>query len=89
VSRRTITLIALVVCALGYGYPHAAGAAEREGISSGQAAAIARGAYNGQVVSVQSVGKSGDGGWKVRVLLDGGRVKTVHVDSRGAIRGSN
>jgi len=57
-----------------------------EGITSEQAAAIAHRAYNGRVVSVE---KNGQGGWKVRVLLDGGRVKTVNVDNRGAIRGSD
>jgi hypothetical protein len=56
------------------------------GISSGQAASIARGAYGGRVVSVQS---GGDGGYKVRLLLDGGRVKTVRVDGRGSVRGSD
>ena len=57
-----------------------------QGITQEQAAAIAHRAYDGRVVSVE---KNGQGGWKVRVLLDGGRVKTVHVDSRGAIKGSD
>lgn len=56
------------------------------GISSGQAASIARGAYGGRVVSVQP---GGDGGYKVRLLLDGGRVKTVRVDGGGSVRGSD
>jgi len=55
-------------------------------ITQEQAAAIAHRAYDGRVVSVE---KNGQGGWKVRVLLDGGRVKTVNVDSHGAIRGSD
>jgi len=57
-----------------------------QGITQEQAAAIAHRAYDGRVVSVE---KNGQGGWKVRVLLDGGRVKTVHVDNRGAIKGSD
>jgi len=90
VTRRSATLITLFVWALFQGYPQGASAREQDAaISSEQAAAIARRAYNGRVVSVQSVGKSGEGGWKVRLLLDGGRVKTVHVDGRGSIRDSN
>jgi uncharacterized membrane protein YkoI len=58
-------------------------------ISSEQAAAIVRGRYDGRVVAVQPIGRGGEDGYKVRVLLDGGRVKTVHVDSRGSIRGSD
>lgn len=56
------------------------------GISADQAASIVRGSFGGRVVSVKSAGK---GGWKVRVLLDGGRVKTVHVDGSGSIRSAD
>ena len=57
-----------------------------QGITSEQAAAIAHRAYDGRVVSVE---RNAQGGWKVRVLLEGGRVKTVNVDSHGSIRGSD
>ena len=55
------------------------------GISADQAASIVKRAYDGRVVSVKQEGN----GYKVRVLLDGGRVKTVSVDSRGNLRESN
>lgn len=56
------------------------------GISADQAAAIVRSSFGGRVVSVKSAGRNG---WDVRVILDGGRVKTVHVDGNGSIRSSN
>lgn len=55
------------------------------GISADEAAAIVRRRYDGRVISVSPV-NGGKGGYKVRVLLDGGRVKTVHVDKSGRIR---
>ena len=55
---------------------------ENNGISADQAASIVKRAYDGRVVSVKQEGN----GYKVRVLLDGGRVKTVSVDSRGNVR---
>jgi uncharacterized membrane protein YkoI len=58
---------------------------ENDGISADQAASIVKRAYDGRVVSVKQEGN----GYKVRVLLDGGRVKTVSVDSRGNLRESN
>ncbi len=58
---------------------------ENDGISADQAASIVKRAYDGRVVSVKQEGN----GYKVRVLLDGGRVKTVSVDSRGSLRESN
>jgi hypothetical protein len=59
---------------------------DADGISADQAAAIVRSSFGGRVVSVKAAGKNG---WKVRVLLDGGRVKTVHVDASGSIRSSD
>ncbi len=55
------------------------------GISADQAAAIVRSAYGGRVVSVKPAGN----GWSVRVILDGGRVKTVRVDANGSIRSAD
>ncbi len=42
-------------------------------------------AYGGRVMSVKREGN----GYKVTVLLDGGRVKTVQVDSHGHVSDSN
>src|SRR5258705_10186896 len=58
---------------------------ENDGISADQAASIVKRAYDGRVVSVKQEGN----GYKVRVLLDGGRVKTVSVDAHGSLRESN
>jgi uncharacterized membrane protein YkoI len=60
-------------------------AAQSSRMSAEQASAIVRGAYGGRVVSVKSAGN----GYNVRVLLDGGRVKTVYVDSSGRLSESN
>jgi uncharacterized membrane protein YkoI len=61
------------------------GGSQTSGMSAEQAASIVRGAYGGRVVSVKPSG----GGYNVRVLLDGGRVKTVQVDANGRMRESN
>jgi hypothetical protein len=58
---------------------------DNNGISAEQAAAVVSRAYGGRVVSVKPEGN----GYKVRVLLEGGRVKTVQVDSRGHVSDSN
>jgi uncharacterized membrane protein YkoI len=58
---------------------------ETSGMSAEQAASIVRGAYGGRVVSVKPSGR----GYNVRVLLDGGRVKTVQVDANGRMSESN
>jgi hypothetical protein len=58
---------------------------QTSGMSAEQAAAIVRGAYGGRVVSVKSAGD----GYSVRVLLEGGRVKTVQVDANGRLSESN
>ena len=59
------------------------------GISAEQAASVVRRAYDGRVVSVKPEGKNSQRVYKVRVLLDGGRVKTVQVDSNGNLSESN
>ena len=83
-----------VVCALGAAPVAAGGHGHDNGVSQGgqaadmspeQAAAIVLRAYGGRVVSVKPAG----GGYSVRVLLDGGRVKTVQVDGNGGLRESN
>jgi len=55
------------------------------GMSAEQAASIVQRAYGGRIVSVKPSG----GGYNVRVLLDGGRVKTVQVDANGRLSESN
>lgn len=55
------------------------------GMSAEQAASLVQRAYGGRIVSVKATG----GGYSVRVLLDGGRVKTVLVDANGRLSESN
>jgi uncharacterized membrane protein YkoI len=62
---------------------------DNDGISAEQAAAVVSRTYGGRVVSVKPEGGNGQRVYKVRVLLDGGRVKTVQVDSRGHVSDSN
>ncbi len=86
--------IALPAAAGGHGQgpgylPRQNPGANGGGISAEQAAAIVRQAYDGRVVSVKPEGSSGETAYLVRVLLDGGRVKTVRVDSRGNVSDSN
>jgi hypothetical protein len=57
---------------------------ETSGMSAEQAASIVRGLRR-RVVSVKPAGR----GYNVRVLLDGGRVKTVQVDANGRMSESN
>ena len=59
------------------------------GVSAEEAAAIVRRVYDGRVVAVKPESGNGQTVYKVRVLLDGGRVKTVQVDSRGNLSDSN
>jgi hypothetical protein len=63
--------------------------AQTEGIGSGEAAERVRALYGGRVISVSPANRGGVQGYIVRVLVDGGRVKTVFVDSRGSVRGSD
>jgi uncharacterized membrane protein YkoI len=65
------------------------GGSDSEGLSAEQAAAVVSRTYGGRVVSVKSEGSNDKRVYKVRVLLDGGRVKTVRVDSRGNVSDSN
>jgi hypothetical protein len=58
---------------------------QTSGMSAEQAASIVQRAYGGRVVSVKPAG----GGYNVRVVLDGGRVKTVQVDANGRLHESN
>lgn len=61
--------------------------AAKSTISLEEATEIVRRAYGGRVLSASPVSKNGKHGYQVRVLLDGGRVKTVFVDSNGSVRG--
>jgi len=65
------------------------GHGDGEGLTAEQAAAVVKRAYDGRVVSVKPEGNNGQRSYKVRVLLEGGRVKTVQVDSRGNVREAN
>jgi uncharacterized membrane protein YkoI len=65
------------------------GHGDGEGLTAEQAAAAVKRAYDGRVVSVKPEGNNGQRSYKVRVLLDGGRVKTVQVDSHGNVRDAN
>src|SRR5262245_63173865 len=98
---RSLLLVPLLVLAVALpaaagGGGHSQGYLPRQnsgmdsgGISPEQAAAIVRQAYDGRVVSVKPEGSGSDTVYHVRVLLDGGRVKTVQVDSRGNLSDSN
>jgi hypothetical protein len=55
---------------------------EPPGISLEQATSIVRRQTGGRVLSATPAGR----GYEVRVLVDGKRVKTVFVDSRGNLR---
>ena len=61
--------------------------AAKSAISLEEATEIVRRAYGGRVLSASPTSKNGKKGYQVRVLLDGGRVKTVFVDSSGSVRG--
>jgi uncharacterized membrane protein YkoI len=83
-------VLAVAMPAAAGGHGHGQGQEQKPAMSSGgisaeQAAAIVRRAYDGRVVSVKPEGDV----YKVRVLLDGGRVKTVQVDSHGNVSDSN
>lgn len=56
------------------------------GVSARQAAAAARDKVGGRVISVKP--KKGGEGFRVRMLVEGGRVITVNVDEKGNVRGS-
>ena len=51
------------------------------------AAGIARRETGGRVLSVTAL-EGGEGGYRIRLLLNGGRVTTVLVDARGGVRKS-
>ena len=61
--------------------------AAKSAISLEEATEIVRRAYGGRVLSASPTSKNGKKGYQVRVLLDGGRVKMVFVDSSGSVRG--
>ncbi len=54
------------------------------GVSASQAANAARGKVGGRVISVKP--KKGGQGYRVRMLVEGGRVVTVNVDSKGRVK---
>jgi uncharacterized membrane protein YkoI len=58
---------------------------KQHGISTEQAANIARRKTGGRVLSITPASKGGQRGYNVRVLIDGKRVKQYYVDSDGRI----
>jgi len=56
---------------------------QKAGLSMQEATAIVRRATRGRVVSASP---TKNGGYKVRVVLDGGRVKTYKVDRNGRMK---
>lgn len=91
--RSGVLLLLLALCA-GWGLPGAALGAERveavkrlaaqPGITAESAAGIARRETSGRVLSITPI-NAGQGGYRIRLLLDGGRVTTVVVDPRGGL----
>ena len=57
-----------------------------ETVSLERATAVAREATGGRVLSAKPLGADG---YRVRVLTEGGRVRTVHVNARGQITNRN
>jgi hypothetical protein len=88
---RAVLLCALlaspVISAAGDGQRADRVLAAKSTISLEEATEIVRRAYGGRVLSASPASKNGKKGYQVRVLLDGGRVKTVFVDSNGSVRG--
>lgn len=86
----------LMFPALGLGQPHGPVGlqqwltlAEQELISREQAIAIAKGRHKGKVLSADLVNKSKDPAYKVKLLTDKGRVKTVRIKARSKKRNKN
>lgn len=51
-------------------------------ISKSKAADIAKARYGGKVLKVEEVEKNGSTVYRVKLLLDGGHIKIINVDSR-------
>lgn len=51
-------------------------------INLNDAASRAQNTFGGQVISISPAEQDGRRGWRVKILLDGGRVKTVFVEAR-------
>lgn len=82
----------VALCGVGVAETAAAGRnvsplVERAGMSLEEAADRVQSAYGGQVVAASPARNGGREGYRVRVLLDDGRVITVFVDAdSGAMR---
>lgn len=64
-------------------------AAAEPRVSLDEAVSRVQGAYRGQVIAASATSSGGHPGYRIRVLLDGGRVRTVFVDAvSGAMRES-
>ncbi len=92
--ERSGALLLLLALSVGWALAGAAPGAERveaaqrltaqPGITPETAAGIARRETSGRVLSIVPV-EAGRGGYRIRLLLDGGRVTTVVVDPRGGL----
>lgn len=54
-------------------------------MTKARAVRIVRARFGGRILSAGAVHRDGEGGFDVRVLTDGGRIKNVFVDRRGAL----
>ena len=93
--RLMVRLAMCVALALGGGWALAApdrepprnSFAPQPGMSIDQANRLLRGQIDGRAVAVVPV-EGGRRGYRVRVLLDGGRIVTIRMDRSGRILGS-
>lgn len=54
-------------------------------MTKARAVRIVRARFGGRILSAGAVHRDGEGGFDVRVLTDGGRIKNVFVDRRGTL----
>ncbi len=96
--RKLVSMLALLLVSLGSAQvataeiTHLAAAqssasnyvGNQPGVSKSQAAAAARSEVGGRVISVKP--RKGSQGYRVRMLVEGGRVVTVNVDGKGRVK---
>ena len=63
--------------------------AEQDLISRDQAIAIAKSRYKGKVLSADLEQNNGNHAYRIKLLTDKGRVKTVRINAREKSRGKN
>lgn len=84
---RFLGLLALLAAAPGLAWGHVGQSrpsnlylAQSGAISKSEAAEMARARYGGRVLKVDEVNNGGRVVYRVRLLLEGGRIKTVNID---------